>query len=46
VAVRIIASIEDPVAIKKILERLERKTDSAADFRPRSRAPPEMRLFD
>jgi len=45
-AVRIIASIEDPVVIKKILEHLERKTDSGIDLRPRSRAPPERWLFD
>ena len=45
-AVRIIASIEDPVVIEKILTHLERKNAAATAVRlPPSRAPPHASLF-
>ncbi|MEZ5517131.1 MAG: transposase [Gammaproteobacteria bacterium] len=45
--VRIIACIEDPAAIRQILEHLRKKesVDSQAQLPP-ERAPPQLRLFD
>jgi hypothetical protein len=46
-AVRIIACIEDPVVIEKILAHLDAKaSEPEAPRRPPSRAPPQRRLFD
>ena len=46
-AVRIIACIEDPVVIEKILTHLDEKGGSAEAFRrPPCRAPPQTGLFD
>ena len=46
-AVRIIACIDDPVVIEKILTHLDEKGASAeASRRPRCRAPPQAGLFD
>ena len=46
-AVRIIACIEDPVVIEKILTHLEAKGGAAeATRRPPCRAPPPAGLFD
>ena len=46
-AVRIIASIEDPMVIKKILTYLDEKDASAEPVRlPPCRAPPQSGLFD
>ena len=46
-AVRIIACIEDPVVIEKILTHLDAKgTAAEATRRPLCRAPPQTRLFD
>ena len=40
-----IASIEDPIAIKKILEHLDRRAEAATPiFRPFARAPPQQEL--
>jgi hypothetical protein len=45
-AVRIVACIEDPQVIGKILTDLEQKTSAAAPNRlPESRAPPPAGLF-
>ena len=45
--VKIIACIEDPVVIEKILTHLDKKDASAAASRlPPSRAPPQAGLFD
>ena len=45
-AVRIIACIEDPVVIEKILTHLDSKDPCTASARlPRSRAPPQSCLF-
>jgi hypothetical protein len=45
-AVKIIASIEDPVVIKQILAHLERKAESKEyNLLPESRAPPQKSLF-
>ena len=44
-AVKVIASIEDPIVIKKILEHLDRRAEPATSaFRPPARAPPQMAL--
>ena len=44
---RIIADIEDPVVIEKILTRLDKRAASAAPPRlPPCRAPQQTRLFD
>ena len=46
-AVRIIACIEDPVVIEKILTHLDEKGGLAeASRRPPCRAPPQAGLFD
>ncbi len=46
-AVRIIACIEDPLVIEKILNHLDEKGASAEDSRrPPCRAPPQADLFD
>lgn len=47
-AVKIIASIEDPLVIKKILDHLDAKSgaQASADQLPEPRAPPQTRLFD
>jgi len=46
-AVRIIACIEDPVVIEKILTHLDEKGGAAeATRRPPCRAPPQTGLFD
>ena len=45
-AVKIIASIEDPVVIKLILAHLQRKAESKEyNLLPESRAPPQKSLF-
>jgi hypothetical protein len=45
--VRIIASIEDPVVIRKILDHLDEKAATAVTARlPPCRAPPATGLFD
>ena len=45
--VKVIACIEDPVVIKKILTHLEKKAALAgAGLLPKSRAPPPVSLFD
>ena len=46
-AVKVIACIEDPVVIKKILDHLKDKGASKeAKQLPESRAPPQVSLFD
>jgi hypothetical protein len=47
-AVRIIASIEDPLVIKKILDHMDAKSRAldCANQLPEPRAPPQARLFD
>ncbi len=46
-AVRIVASIEDPVVIEKILTHLDAKaSESDAPRRPPCRTPPLRELFD
>jgi hypothetical protein len=46
-AVRIIACIEDPVVIEKILTHMDAKVaDSDVPRLPPCRAPPQRRLFD
>jgi len=46
-AVKVIASIEDPVVIEKILSHFnEKKSVVAPDFLPEDRAPPQLCLFD
>ena len=46
-AVRVIACIEEPEVIKKILTHLTEKASSAEAHRlPESRAPPQAGLFD
>jgi len=46
-AVRIIASIEDPIVIEKILTHLDKKDASVEPARlPPCRAPPQGGLFD
>jgi hypothetical protein len=43
--VKVIASIEDPVVIKKILNHLARRAEAATPaFRPFARAPPQQEL--
>jgi len=45
--VKVIACIEDPVVIKKILDYLKNKAESNQPHRlPESRGPPQARLFD
>lgn len=44
-AVKMSASIEDPVVIKKILDHLERQAEATTSvFRPFARAPPHQQL--
>ena len=44
-AVKVIASIEDPAVIKKILDHLARRAEAATPvFRPFARAPPQQEL--
>ena len=44
-AVKVIASIEDPIVIKKILAHLDRRAEPATPaFRPFARAPPQEEL--
>ena len=44
-AVKVCASIEDPVVIKKILDHLARRAEAATPaFRPFARAPPQQEL--
>ena len=44
-AVKVIASIEDPAVIKKILDHLARRAEAATPvFRPFARAPPHQQL--
>ena len=44
-ALKVIASIEDPAVINKILEHLDRRAQAAPPvFRPFARAPPQARL--
>ena len=44
-AVKVIASIEDPAVIKKILDHLDRRpTPGMPAFRPFARAPPQAQL--
>ena len=46
-AIKVIASIEDPVVIEKILSHLnEKKSVVVPDFLPEDRAPPQLGLFD
>lgn len=45
-AVKVIACIEDPVVIKKILMHLKEKTTAAVGMFPEVRAPPQQSLFD
>jgi hypothetical protein len=47
-AVKIIACIEDPLVIKKILDHLDAKSGALASANqlPEPRAPPQARLFD
>ena len=46
-AMKVIACIEDPVVIRKILTHLADKTLSVKPVPlPESRAPPQVRLFD
>ena len=47
-AVNIIACIEDPLVIKKILDHLDAKSMALASANqlPEPRAPPQARLFD
>jgi len=44
--VKIIACIEEPVVIEKILTHLERKGATPAARSPPPRGPPQARLFD
>jgi len=45
--VKVIARIEDPVVIKKILTHLNERVDSVQAMQwPESRAPPQVDLFD
>ena len=45
--VKVIASIEDPVVIEKILSHInEKKSVVAPDFLPEDRAPPQLGLFN
>jgi hypothetical protein len=45
--VRVIACIEDPVFIEKILSHLDEKVPATETIRlPESRAPPQAGLFD
>ena len=43
---KVIACIEDPVVIKKILTHLKEKTNVAVGMLPEARAPPQESLFD
>ena len=44
-AVKVIASIEDPAVVKKILEHLDRRAEPTTPaFRPVARAPPQEAL--
>lgn len=45
-AVKMIACIEDPVVIKKILMNLKEKTTAAVGMLSEVRAPPQRGLFD
>ena len=46
-ALRVIACIEDPVVIEKILSHLDKKTGFVdTNLLPESRAPPQRGLFD
>jgi hypothetical protein len=46
-AVKIIASIEDPLVIQKILSHLNTKSDEVVELLPpQSRAPPQISLFE
>jgi hypothetical protein len=46
-AVKVIASIEDPLVIQKILSHLNTKNDEAVELLPsQSRAPPQISLFE
>ena len=46
-AVKVIASIEDPLVIQKILSHLNTKNDEVVDLLPpQSRAPPQISLFE
>ena len=46
-AVKVIASIEDPLAIQKILSHLNTKNDEVVELLlPQSRAPPQISLFE
>ena len=43
--VKIIACIEDPVVVEKILRHLERKDAAVTLLSPPSRGPPQVSLF-
>ena len=46
-AVKVIAGIEDPAVIQKILTHLKEQAPTAVAVRlPESRAPPQVSLFD
>ena len=43
--VKIIACVEDPEIIEKILTHLDAKSDTPVNHLPKSRAPPQQGLF-
>ncbi|WP_198556744.1 hypothetical protein [Paraglaciecola sp. MB-3u-78] len=46
-AVKVIASIEDPLVIQKILSHLNTKNDEVVELLPQqSRSPPQISLFE
>jgi hypothetical protein len=46
-AVKVIASIEDPLVLQKILSHLNTKNDDVVELLPsQSRAPPQISLFE
>lgn len=44
--VKVIAWVEDPVAIRQILDHLAAKEAAKQAFQPPSRGPPQLELFD
>ena len=46
-AVKVIANIEDPLVIQKVLSHLNTKNDEVVELLPpQSRAPPQISLFE